>query len=155
MGCLLGPCSPPPPPQAQPALSQPLLLLMGGRVSRLSLPPPTATTSMQKPEKAFQNTNQILPFPVHNPPRVPRWREDNTPSSRWPSQDGALPGSSYRSSHKVGSRLTMAATLAFQLPSSSSLVLPWGPYTQVSPVLSTGSSKALSSEPRTLLPQSQ
>lgn len=118
-----------------------LLLLMGGRVSRLSLPPPTATTSRQ-PEKAFQNMNQILPFPVHNPPRAPLWSEDNTPSSWWSSQDGAP------SSHYDG-HPGLLGPFKWQPGPALGALHPDLP----SP--STGSSKALSSEPRTLLPQSQ
>lgn len=118
-----------------------LLLLMGGRVSRLSLPPPTATTSRQ-PEKAFQNMNQILPFPLHNPPRAPRWSEDNTSSSWWPLQDGAP------SSHYDGHPGLLGPFKRQPGPALGALHPDL-------PSPSTGSSKALSSQPRTLLPQSQ
>ena len=75
------------------------LLLMDA--SPVFLSPRSNHFSTRQPEKAFQNMNQILPFPAYNPSRVPHWSEANSTLLVMPSQDVALPGSSYHSSHKA------------------------------------------------------
>lgn len=76
------------------------LLLMGASPGFLS-PPRSNHLSTQQPEKAFQNMNQILPFPTYSPSRAPPGSEDNSTLLVMPSQGVALPGSSHHSSHKA------------------------------------------------------
>lgn len=99
-------------------------------VSRLPLSPCNNCFSTQQPEKAFQNINQILPFPAYNPPKAP--------TGPWITalltclcslglRGVARPCSSYSSSQEACPRLTTTASLAcVQILQSGSRVWPRG-----------------------------